>query len=147
MQMIGSFAEFERAMIRERTRAGLEAARAEGRIEGGLARFAPTSSLQGPCSSPSERRIRGRRASASLAPFYTDVVPTLFRTAGFRGCHARRADGGREWDRLLIRRTRVGMVRRDERAGSKERCGPKVLGPLRSRADRRSASACVACGL
>ena len=34
MQMIGSFAEFERAMIRERTTAGLAAARAEGRVGG-----------------------------------------------------------------------------------------------------------------
>jgi DNA invertase Pin-like site-specific DNA recombinase len=34
MQMVASFAEFERAMIRERTSAGLAAARAEGRIGG-----------------------------------------------------------------------------------------------------------------
>jgi DNA invertase Pin-like site-specific DNA recombinase len=34
MQMLGSFAEFEREMIRERTRAGLEAARARGRLLG-----------------------------------------------------------------------------------------------------------------
>ena len=34
MQMVGSFAEFEREMIRERTKAGLEAARQEGRIGG-----------------------------------------------------------------------------------------------------------------
>jgi DNA invertase Pin-like site-specific DNA recombinase len=34
MQMIGSCAEFERAMIRERTLAGLAAARARGRIGG-----------------------------------------------------------------------------------------------------------------
>ena len=34
MQMIGSFSEFEREMIRERTTAGLEAARREGRIGG-----------------------------------------------------------------------------------------------------------------
>ena len=34
MQMIGSFAEFERSMIRERTQAGLEAARDQGRIGG-----------------------------------------------------------------------------------------------------------------
>jgi DNA invertase Pin-like site-specific DNA recombinase len=34
MQMVGSFAEFERAMIRERTSAGLAAARAEGRVGG-----------------------------------------------------------------------------------------------------------------
>jgi len=34
MQMLGSFAEFEREMIRERTRAGLERARNEGRVGG-----------------------------------------------------------------------------------------------------------------
>ncbi|HYZ23233.1 MAG TPA: recombinase family protein [Rhodopila sp.] len=34
MQMVGAFAEFERAMIRERTSAGLAAARAAGRIGG-----------------------------------------------------------------------------------------------------------------
>lgn len=34
MQMVGSFAEFERAMIRERTRAGLETARSQGRVGG-----------------------------------------------------------------------------------------------------------------
>ena len=34
MQMVGSFAEFERAMIRERTRAGLDQARQQGRVGG-----------------------------------------------------------------------------------------------------------------
>lgn len=34
MQMVAAFAEFERAMLRERTRAGLDAARREGRIGG-----------------------------------------------------------------------------------------------------------------
>ncbi|MEI7429271.1 MAG: recombinase family protein [Betaproteobacteria bacterium] len=34
MQMLGSFAEFERAMMRERTRAGLDAARKRGRVGG-----------------------------------------------------------------------------------------------------------------
>jgi DNA invertase Pin-like site-specific DNA recombinase len=34
MQMVGSLAEFERAMIRERTSAGLAQAQAEGRIGG-----------------------------------------------------------------------------------------------------------------
>lgn len=34
MQMIGSFAEYEREMIRERTRAGLQAARRQGRVGG-----------------------------------------------------------------------------------------------------------------
>jgi DNA invertase Pin-like site-specific DNA recombinase len=34
MQMVGAFAEFERAMLRERTKAGLDAARREGRLGG-----------------------------------------------------------------------------------------------------------------
>lgn len=34
MQMLGAFAEFERAMIRERTRSGLVAARERGRVGG-----------------------------------------------------------------------------------------------------------------
>lgn len=34
MQMVGAFAEFERAMLRERTKAGLDAAREEGRVGG-----------------------------------------------------------------------------------------------------------------
>ena len=34
MQMLGAFAEFEREMIRERTKAGLDHARSEGRIGG-----------------------------------------------------------------------------------------------------------------
>jgi DNA invertase Pin-like site-specific DNA recombinase len=34
MQMVGAFAEYERAMLNERTKAGLEAARREGRVGG-----------------------------------------------------------------------------------------------------------------
>ena len=34
MQMVGAFAEFERAILRERTKAGLDAARKQGRSEG-----------------------------------------------------------------------------------------------------------------
>ena len=34
MQMLGSFAEFERSIIRERTRAGLAAAKEDGRVGG-----------------------------------------------------------------------------------------------------------------
>src|SRR4051794_41532787 len=41
MQMVASFAEFERAMIRERTSAGLAAARAEGRIGGPRKKLGP----------------------------------------------------------------------------------------------------------
>ncbi len=35
MQMVGAFAEFERTMLRVRTRVGLDAAREEGRRIGG----------------------------------------------------------------------------------------------------------------
>ena len=41
MQMVGSFAEFERAMIRERTQAGLAAARARGRMGGRRPKLGP----------------------------------------------------------------------------------------------------------
>ena len=34
MQMVGAFAEFERAMLKERTQTGLAAARKDGRIGG-----------------------------------------------------------------------------------------------------------------
>ena len=34
MQIVGTFAEFERAMLRERTRSGLDAARKQGRVGG-----------------------------------------------------------------------------------------------------------------
>jgi DNA invertase Pin-like site-specific DNA recombinase len=41
MEMVGAFAEFERAMLRERTRAGLEAARRDGRIGGRRPKLTP----------------------------------------------------------------------------------------------------------
>ena len=41
MQMVGPFAEFERAMLRERTKAGLDAAREEGRIGGRRPKLTP----------------------------------------------------------------------------------------------------------
>lgn len=41
LQMIGSFAEFERSMIRERTKAGIIAAREQGRIGGRKFKLTP----------------------------------------------------------------------------------------------------------
>jgi len=41
MQMVGSFAEFERAMLRERTQAGLQAARKQGRVGGRRPKLTP----------------------------------------------------------------------------------------------------------
>jgi len=39
MQIVGAFAEFEREMLRERTKSGLHTARAEGRTLGRPAKF------------------------------------------------------------------------------------------------------------
>ena len=44
MQMVGAFAEFERAMLKERTKVGLDAAREEGRIGGRRPKLSPISS-------------------------------------------------------------------------------------------------------
>ena len=41
MHMVGAFAEFERAMLRERTQAGVEAARQEGRVGGRRPKLSP----------------------------------------------------------------------------------------------------------
>src|ERR1700728_1163565 len=41
MQMVGAFAEFERAMLRERTKVGMESARKQGRIGGRRPKLTP----------------------------------------------------------------------------------------------------------
>jgi len=41
LQMVGAFAEFERSMLRERTKAGLDSARREGRIGGRRPKLTP----------------------------------------------------------------------------------------------------------
>ena len=41
MQMVGAFAEFERAMLRERTQDGVDAARQEGRVRGRRPKLSP----------------------------------------------------------------------------------------------------------
>lgn len=42
MQVVGSFAEFERSIIKERTRLGLQRARANGRVGGGRYKLSAT---------------------------------------------------------------------------------------------------------
>jgi DNA invertase Pin-like site-specific DNA recombinase len=46
MQMVGAFAEFERAMLKERTKAGLDAAREEGRVGGRRPKLTPQQQLE-----------------------------------------------------------------------------------------------------
>lgn len=46
MQMVGAFAEFERAMLRERTKAGLDTARKVGRIGGRRPKLSPEQEVE-----------------------------------------------------------------------------------------------------
>lgn len=74
MQMVGAFAEFERAMIRERTRAGLEQARREGRVGGRKRKLTSTQ----------EQEIRdavnsGRHTAAQCARLFKVHPSTILR--------------------------------------------------------------------
>ena len=74
MQMVGAFAEFERAMLKERTHAGLEVARKEGRIGG-----------RPPKLKPQQRREivslvrRGRKTAADAARLFGVHPATISR--------------------------------------------------------------------
>jgi DNA invertase Pin-like site-specific DNA recombinase len=74
MQMVGAFAEFERAMIRERTSAGLAAARAEGRIGGRRKKLD-----DGKRNEIAESVISGRKSGAEMARLYNISAPTVSR--------------------------------------------------------------------
>ena len=76
MQMLGSFAEFERAMVRERTRAGLRAAAARGRKGGRRPKLTPEQRaeiLDGLGS--------GRKSAADLARLFRVHRTTISRLA------------------------------------------------------------------
>ena len=70
MQMVGAFAEFERAMICERTSAGLAAARAEGRME----KLDDTKRRE-----IAESVVSGRKSGAEMARLYCISQPTVSR--------------------------------------------------------------------
>jgi DNA invertase Pin-like site-specific DNA recombinase len=74
MQMVGSFAEFERAMIRERTSAGLALARAEGRVGGRRRKL-----TEHQRSEIAESVIAGRKSAAEMARLYKVSQPTVSR--------------------------------------------------------------------
>jgi len=74
MQMVGSFAEFERAMIRERTSAGLAIARAEGRVGGRRKKLDMAKRRE-----IAESVITGRRSGAEMARLYGVSQPTVSR--------------------------------------------------------------------
>src|SRR3546814_19091933 len=70
MQMVGSFAEFERAMIRERNYAGLDQARAEGRVGGRRPKLSPSQR-----SDVVENIHSGRQTAAQMARLYSVSEP------------------------------------------------------------------------
>jgi DNA invertase Pin-like site-specific DNA recombinase len=74
MQMVGAFAEFERAMIRERTSAGLAIARAEGRVGGRRRKLTPSQRAD-----ILENLEAGRRTAAQLARLYNVSEATISR--------------------------------------------------------------------
>ncbi len=74
MQMVGSFAEFERAMIRERTSAGIAAARADGRIGGRRKKLDASKRRE-----IAESVITGRKSGADMARLYNVSQPTVSR--------------------------------------------------------------------
>jgi DNA invertase Pin-like site-specific DNA recombinase len=74
MQMVASFAEFERAMIRERASAGLAAARAEGRIGGRRKKLDA-----GQRKEIADSVISGRKSGAEMARLYNISPPTVSR--------------------------------------------------------------------
>jgi DNA invertase Pin-like site-specific DNA recombinase len=74
MQMVGSFAEFEREMIRERTYAGLVSARAEGRIGGRRRKLNPAKRRE-----IAQSVVSGRKSAADMARLYDISQPTVSR--------------------------------------------------------------------
>jgi DNA invertase Pin-like site-specific DNA recombinase len=74
MQMVGSFAEFEHAMLKERTQVGLATARKEGRIGGRPPRLEPRQSAEIVRLVP-----RGRKTDADAARMFGVHPATVSR--------------------------------------------------------------------
>ena len=79
MQMVGAFAEFERAMIRERTNAGLAIARSEGRVGGRPRKLSARQREEA-----REMVISGRRTAAEVARLFGVHPSTISRLLGAR---------------------------------------------------------------
>jgi DNA invertase Pin-like site-specific DNA recombinase len=74
MQMVGAFTEFERAMIRERTSAGLAAARAEGGMGARRKKLDETKRRE-----IAEAVVSGRKTAAQMARMFGVSPPTVSR--------------------------------------------------------------------
>lgn len=78
MNMVGAFAEFERAIIKERTCAGLKAARAEGRIGGRKQKLS-----QAQREDIADNVLSSRKTAAQMARLYKISPPTVSRIVSF----------------------------------------------------------------
>jgi DNA invertase Pin-like site-specific DNA recombinase len=79
MQMVGAFAEFERAMLKERTHAGLDAARKEGRIGGRPPKLKPQQRIE--IVKLVKRGKKTAAAAARLFGVHPATVSRLLRRA------------------------------------------------------------------
>jgi DNA invertase Pin-like site-specific DNA recombinase len=79
MQMVGSFAEFERAMIRERTKAGLDQARSEGRVGGRRPKLNAKQRAE-----IADSVTSGRKSAAEMARIFGVSQPTVSRIVAER---------------------------------------------------------------
>ena len=75
MQMLGAFAEFERAMVRERTQAGLRSARAQGRCGGRQPKLSPQQQAE------VLAMLTGGRSAADVARLFRVHRATISRIA------------------------------------------------------------------
>lgn len=80
MQMVGAFAEFERAMLRERTQAGLETARQEGRIGGRRPKLLPAQQTE-----IVKMVAEGKKTAADAARLFNVHPATISRLLSRKG--------------------------------------------------------------
>jgi DNA invertase Pin-like site-specific DNA recombinase len=76
MQMLGAFAEFERAMVRERTQAGLQAARSRGRKGGRRPKLTPEQKAE-----ILDMLEAGRKTAAEIGRIFRVHRATISRAA------------------------------------------------------------------
>jgi DNA invertase Pin-like site-specific DNA recombinase len=74
MQILGCFAEFERSMVRERTRAGLDAARAQGHLGGRRPKLKPDQADE-----VRKMVLSGRKSAADAARLFRVHPSTISR--------------------------------------------------------------------
>ncbi|PPB80721.1 DNA invertase Pin-like site-specific DNA recombinase [Albidovulum inexpectatum] len=113
LQVLGAAAEFERALIRERTLAGLEAARARGRVGGN-----PRLKAREPQAIAQLRRARDESYFNRITDEAESWVPELRRMRPdlpwqdvVRAINARLPDGARKWTQARLIRAARRYVR------------------------------------